>query len=583
MVRMRCLFFILFPFVVFAQRVRQNEHQQHDPEMHTAGDVHDGGVTHDNHSHLEHILEYRKETPYVPDLPAPLIFKGIGSSDFKISTTSSKTQDYFNQGIALLHCFWDFEAFRAFKEAIKYDSTAIMPYYGLYSAIGAIEGDEFKYDQKLALEKLKALKDKATEREKIYAEAILARDNDQTGGKGAYHSKLELIVHKYPDDLDAKLFLALSKMSGYDSKMNPREGQLYSEYLLKDIMRTHPENAAVHHYWIHLKENCCPEEALQSAEILPKLSPNSGHMVHMPGHVYYKLGNYQKAYEAFIAAAKVDSIYMKLQKIPEVDTWNYIHNINYLLSNCAEDGRYTVALQFAERLKNMPATKERKRKYEGRFFYQGVIAPAKMELCFGFYKKAADKLSEIKIDDDSLFTPKAIAYKEAIRFFALGMDAAKNNRVDEAKQYSNALDAHLFRNTSQSDDKESITTRRVSDLNVASLELQGVIESANNHYDKAVEILEKAKQKEEDLGYSEPPTYARPVLISLAETHLKYTQYEKAIKAYNDLLKKHPNTANGLWGLYKVYKQKGDTHHAHIYAEKLKEVIKYGDESLFML
>jgi hypothetical protein len=82
-------------------------------------------------------------------------------------------------------------------------------------------------------------------------------------------------------------------MGGYDSKMVPREGQLYAEYLLKDILRTHPENAAAHHYWIHLKENCCPEQALESSQKLPLLAPNSGHMVHMPGHVYYKLGEYR--------------------------------------------------------------------------------------------------------------------------------------------------------------------------------------------------------------------------------------------------------------------------------------------------
>jgi tetratricopeptide (TPR) repeat protein len=579
---LRFLFFLLIPLGIYAQRVRVGEHQ-HSDNAGSQSEAHDGGVTHDGHGHLEHILEYRKETAYVPNLPPPILFKGIGEVDFKISTKSAKTQQYFNQGIALLHCFWDFEAYRSFKEAIRQDSSAIMPYYGLYSAIGAIEGDEFKPDQKLAIAKIKKLKEKASDREKLYADAILARDDEKTGGKGAYQSKLELIVHKYPEDVDAKLFLALSKMAGYDTKLNPREGQLYSEYLLKDILRNYPDNAAAHHYWIHLKENCCPTEAFQSAEILTKLSPNSGHMVHMPGHVYYKAGQYQKAYESFIAAVKVDSTYMKEQKIPEVDAWNYIHNINYLLSNCAEDGRYSTALYYAEKLKNMPATKERKRKYEGRFFYQGVIAPAKMELCFGFYQKAADKLVAIQIDKDSLFTNKAIAYKNALFHFASGMAAIKENNIALAKQHSEVLDAHLWRNLNQSIVKDQINTKRVSDLNVASLELQGVIQSAEGNYEAALETLELARQKEEDLGYSEPPTYARPVLISLAEVHLKAGKPDKAEKAYQELLKKHPNSANGIWGLYKVYKQKNDTHKLHEYQEKLSEVLKYGDAGLFPL
>jgi predicted Zn-dependent protease len=85
------------------------------------------------------------------------------------------------------------------------------------------------------------------------------------------------------------------------------------------------------------------------------------------------------------------------------------------------------------------------------------------------------------------------------------------------------------------------------------------------------------------LGYSEPPTYARPVLISLAETYLKAKDYIKAIETYQALLKRHPNTANGYYGLYKVYKQKGDKTNEQLYAQKLAEVIKFGDKSLYPL
>jgi len=390
-------------------------------------------------------------------------------------------------------------------------------------------------------------------------------------------------VHKYPNDLEAKLFLALSKMSGYDPDMNPREGQLYAEYLLRDLLKTHPDNAAVHHYWIHLMENCCPEQALASSAKLPTLAPLSGHMVHMPGHVYYKLGDYQRANKAFVAAVGVDSAYMKQQRITEVDNWNYIHNINYLLSNCAEDGRYSMALYYAEKLQNMPVTKERKQKHEGRFFYQGIIAPAKMELCFGYYKRATNRLAAIQLDKDSLFTGKAIAYKQGLFYFASGMDAVQRNQLDEARKYVDALDALLWRNENQASSKDAISSKRLADLNVASLELQGVIKSAENKYPEAVVLLEKACQKEHELGYSEPPTYARPTLISLAETHLKAKQYEKAIAAYKALLERHPNTANGYWGLYKVYKQQGDTAKSREYAQLLNKVVQYGNKELFPL
>ena len=561
---------------VYAQRERLDQSQSH-------GHDHSAQVDENEfaHNHLDHIQAYRRETAFVHNLPPAQILEGVGFSKLKITTQSAATQQYFNQGVALLHDFWDFEAYRSFKEAIRQDSSALMPYWGLYSAIGATEGTDFDKDKLLAIRKLKELKGKATEHERLYAEAILLRDSPGEENKKNYQKKLEIIVHKFPEDVDAKLFLALSKMTGYDLELNPREGQIYSEYLLRDVLTSDPENAGAHHYWIHLMENCCPEEAIKSSEKVSKLTPGAAHMVHMPGHVYFKLGQYQKAHEAFVAAVIVDSLYMKKQGIPEVDTWNYIHNINYLLSNSAENGHYKTALYYAEKLQNMHVSKERKAKYEGRFFYQGIVAPAKMELCFGFYKKAADRLKLIN-DKDSIFTGKAIAYKDGLYLFALGMDAVKRNKVDEARKYADALDAHLYRNSTQPE-SEHITARRLGDLQVASLELQGLIKSLENNNNEAINILLKAQKKEHDLGYSEPPSYARPVLISLGEVYLKAGKYDEAVETYENLAKKRPNSANALWGLYKVYKKKGDINKASQYALQLNEIIKSGEKSLYPL
>jgi tetratricopeptide (TPR) repeat protein len=575
--KMKILFllFCLISISTFAQRDRQTQSSAHDHAHH----VDENEFA---HNHLDHIQAYRKETAYVHNLPPAQFLEGIGTSAFKITTQSEQAQKYFAQGVALLHDFWDFEAYRSFKEAIRLDSSAVMPYWGLYSAIGATEGPDFENDKKLAVRKLKALKDSTNEHEKLYAEAILLRDAPGENSRKQYQQKLEIIVHKYPEDVDAKLFLALSKMSGYDVDLNPREGQIYSEYLLRDVLKSDPDNAGAHHYWIHLMENCCPEEAIKSSERMRQLTPGAAHMVHMPGHVYYKLGQYQKAHEAFLEAVAVDSVYMKKQGIPEVDTWNYIHNINYLLSNSAENGHYKTALYYAEKLQNMPVTKERKAKYEGRFFYQGIIAPAKMELCFGYYKKAADRLRLIN-DKDSIFTGKAIGYKDGLYYFALGMDAVKRGKADEAKKYSDALDAHLYRNSKQSNPDDVVADRRLGDLNVASLELQGLIKSLENNDQEAIRVLQMAQKKEHELGYSEPPSYARPVLISLGEVYLKAGQFDLAIKAYEDLAKKRPNSANALWGLYKVYKKKGDAAKAKKLAAQLNEVIKQGDKALYPL
>ena len=356
----------LLPLFTFAQ----HEHKMNDATM-------------GNHNHLAHMQVSRAENFYVHHLPPPKLMTGIGNSNMKIETKSEKTQAFFDQGISLLHDFWDFEAYRAFKEAIRNDSTAIMPYWGLLQMPGPDEDSIFKSDKGIAIRQIKKLLIKANEREKLYAETALLEDSLKENAFPEIVKKYEIIIHKYPDDIDAKLFLALHKMSGFDVDMNPRDGQMYSEFLLKDVQRAAPNSHAFHHYWIHLKEQCCPEEALASADILTSLAPNSGHIVHMPGHIYYRIGEYKKSHDAFVAAVKTDSAYMKTEGIEEVDNWNYIHNINYLINNCVHDGRHNEALYYAKRLKELPVNKHREKIYDGPFFNQGLMAPGKMEMAFG--------------------------------------------------------------------------------------------------------------------------------------------------------------------------------------------------------
>ena len=543
---------------------------------------------HDNHhsaapatNHLSHLQACRGQTVYIHNLPPPILMQGIGSSVLKIQTTSDSTQLYFNQGISLLHDFWDLEAYRAFKEAIRHDSTALMPYWGLLQSVGPEEDTIYAQNKALALRQLKKLVKNASDREKLYAESVLLRDSlkDEAGQK-AYHKKLEQLVQKYPEDVEAKLFLAISVMSGFDSDMNPREGQVYSEYLLRDLLRTHPKHHGVHHYWIHLMENCCPEQALESANVLTALAPSSGHIVHMPGHVYYKLGDYKRAYDAFIAAVRVDSAYMKNQGVKEVDDWNYIHNINYLLANCAQDGRHSEGMYYAQKLKDMATTKDRQKIYQRVFFNQGKLAPAKMQMAFGFWDKAALELDLIK-DVDSVYSPKGMAYKEGLSLFAKGMDAASKNKLQNAVMYSNALDALLWRNANQAGKDTVIGKFLQNNLNAASLELQGCIKTLQGDFAEGLWLLEQAKKKEKELGYGEPPYYARPVAMSIAAANEMQGKWDNAIAAYHEVLSHHPHSSYAYHGLAVAYRKKGDLAKAAEYESKTKEASRYGDKWLY--
>jgi len=507
-----------------------------------------------NHNHLAHMQAGRAQIFYIHNLPAPKLMTGIGNSDMKIESKSEKTKAYFNQGISLLHDFWDFEAYRAFKEAIKNDSNAIMPYWGLLP--------------------------KANEREKLYAEIGILGDSLKEASFPEVIKKLELIVHKFPEDIDAKLFLALYKMSGFDTDMKPMEGQMYSEFLLKDVQRAAPYNHGFHHYWIHLMEHCCPERALASADTLTSLAPLSGHIVHMPGHIYNRVGDYKRAHDAFVASVKTDSAYMKNEGVEEVDNWNYIHNINYLINNCVHDGRHNEGLYYAERLKNMPINKLRKKMYDGSFFNQGVMAPGKMEMAFGNWDKAAEQLEAIK-DKDIVFSYKNKEFKNALISFVKGMAALDKNNVELALKYSSDLDALLWRNHKQTGKDSTLNEGYQNTINTASLELQGCIASHQGNYDVALKLLEKAHKNELDLGYGEPPLYARPVAINIGAAQIKAGKYDEAVKTYNELLQRFPKSALIYHCLQQLYIKKGDVEKVKEFTALLQAATKYADEGFY--
>jgi len=534
---------------------------------------------HSDHSkEINHVMACRSGINYIENLPAPVLMNGVGTSTLKIKTSSELAQKYFSQGVSQLHCFWDFEAYRSFKEAIRIDSTAIMPYWGILHTILFIDNEEFDEEKKIAVEKLKELSKTAEGYEALYSKGIL--DYVETKNPEGYLKQLENIVHQYPKDVDAKLFLALFNMSGYDENMDPRKGTIYSEYLLRDLLISNPENHGVHHYWIHQMENCCPEEALASADKLADLAPESGHIVHMPGHIYYKLGDYKKAHDQFIKAMQVDSTYMANQNIKEIDNWNYIHNLNYLLANCAQDGRYREGLYYAERLEKMVAVADRVSMHRGAYFYQGIITPAIMEMRFGFWDKAVEKFDNI-VDIDTIYGRQAMDYKTAFSTFSSGMSALKTNDITKAKSKLDQLDALFWRNSQLENEKERFDQFRLKTLLVTSIELKGNILIAEKKYDKGIEVLKKAVEMEKNLGYSEPPYYPRPTLLSLADAYVKKGDYGNAEFSYRKILNKHPNSSIAYWELLKIYKKIKKQDEYEVIKSKFDNVIQYGDKDIF--
>jgi len=500
------------------------------------------------------------------ELPPPPMMQGIGDASLKITTASEQAQSYFDQGLKLLHCFWDFEAYRAFKEAARLDPSAAMAYWGEFEALGVGRSDTMKEEKKAALDKAKSLAAQASEHEQFYIRAAEHQDKpDDSKERAAYQREMEALIDRYPDDLNAQTFLALGVMGGYETDGRPREGELYAQAVLRNVLAGHPDNAAANHYWIHAVEaSSRPEAALKSAEALGRLAPNSGHMVHMPGHIYWRVGDYARARQSFIEAMRVDEAYMANQQIRPEEDWNYAHNLTYLIAACAEGGRYQEGLKWAQKLRGMPAPMGMT---SARFVTWAGASVVRLRIRFGDWQAVGGGAIEFGTDRASV-GPAAKAYVEGIGFYAKGMAADERGDPAEASKQAEALDALLWRlSASKPKEKdkdkepkpdEEDPSQVLNILGTMSLDLRGNTKSVQGEWEEAFKLIQQSIEKEKDLGYSEPPQYYRPGLESLGSACLRAHQWEKARDAFTQALSRRPKSGHALYGIARSYALAGD-------------------------
>jgi tetratricopeptide (TPR) repeat protein len=498
------------------------------------------------------------------NLPPPPLMQGIGDASLKITTSSDAAQAYFNQGLRLLHDFWDFEAYRAFQEAARLDPHAAMAYWGEFEALnmhGHARGDGEK-----ALAKAKSLEDEISDHERYYIRAAQHQaKSDQPSEKAAYQHEMEILIDRYPDDLDAQALLALAVASGYDDDGHPRDGELYSQALLRDLLAAHPDNAAANHYWIHAMEDSSrPELALHSADILADAAPHSGHMVHMPGHIYWRVGDYEKARQSFLASLHVDESYMAAEQIRPEEDWNYAHNLAYLIAACAEAGRYHEGLQWAKKLRDMSMPEGMT---SGRFVAWAGASVARVHVRFGDWKAVPQDPISFGVDPASA-TAAAKAYSDGLNTYAQGMAALDRGDLADGSKQADALDASLWRleatkpkrteADAPADHSEDDPSEILNLLGTMSLDLQGNLKAAQGDVPGGIKLLQQAADKEKKLGYSEPPRYFRPEQESIGYVYLKSKQWDKARDAFNEALKARVKSGHALFGIAQSYAMAGD-------------------------
>jgi tetratricopeptide (TPR) repeat protein len=508
-------------------------------------------------------------------LPKPQKIAGIGEAHIPITTKAPEAQQWFDQGLALLHCFWDYEAERAFEQSVRLDPDCAICHWGLYQAL------DFNGEHDLAkaeLARAKELAPKASDREQRYIRAT-TEQQEKKGEEAtqAFIKEMEALEDHYPDDLQAKLTLAGQLLNGYDDRGDPRPGALYGQALLRNLLHDYPSNAAANHYWIHAVEGSGhPEWALESAEKLGKLAPASGHVVHMPGHIFYRVGDYERARQIFLEAARVDQDYMRTQHVSIADNWNYAHNLSYLIADCAEAGRYREALEHAAKLQGTADDPDRTTN-PGFFILQVGSSAARLAIRFGAWDDAIKQPMNFGVPDDKIGVA-ARGYRDGLVTYARGMKAAESGDITEAAKQSDVLDALLWRVSRETSDEKAtgVRDRVVKILNTASLDLRAILAKPA----ESQHLFERAAAAERELGYAEPPTYARPESEALGHALIRAGKYSDAREAFQKEMKERPRSGFALYGIALAWDREGNSMEAAKAYREFLDAWKNADRDL---
>ena len=517
-------------------------------------------------------------------LPAPLRVSGTGNVHIQITATP-EAQIWFNQGLNLFHDFWDYESLRAFEQGVRADPQCAMCYWGVYEAETAYHSTA-KYFANQALTKAESLKGHVSKAERLYIQAGIAHEAALKGvkqdDKADFSKEVQVwrkLVKNNPKDTQARIFLAEALRDGYNDAGEPRAGQKEALAILQSVLKDEPENSAANHYWIHAVEaSPHPEQALRSAEILGRLAPASGHIVHMPGHIFYRTGDYAQAQKSFEASMQADERYMQEQHVQPDDDWNYVHNLMYAVANLMEEGQLREATALSGKLMGARGELETTLyPWSARDSISRLDPSLPVALRTADWPRALELLKASKPPAE-LTNLEFLA--RGLTDFAAGMGALDVQDMTKAEESSIRLDGELWRISQQQKDakkagaKETKTADAgppkiqlmpdalpdplVNDLSVMSLELRAALLMEKKKTEDAKKLFEQAVQEEKALGYREPPIYIRPVAETEAAALMAVGDWTEAKAAYMRALLERPRSGFPLYGIAISSEQAGD-------------------------
>jgi len=540
-----------------------------------------------------HDMGDMKEIVAPANLPVPEHMTGLGNSHIAITATP-EAQLWFDQGLNEFHDFWEYESAKAFQQALRVDPNCAMCAWGLYQALSFRGGwNAYTAD---AFELMKRLKKNGSPKERLYIEAAVAAHEKKKDEKAIKIRRK--IVELDPTDTQARIMLAWSLHDGYTDKHEPKPRTAEGIAMMEAVLKDHPDDSAANHYWIHFMEpSNHPERAIDAAKKLASLAPASGHMVHMPGHIFYRVGDYAQAEPWFAKSTEVDEAYMAAQHVQVDDDWNYAHNLMYRIDNLMQEGKLAQAATLSEKIHHSQGElAQTLYPFTPRDSMARLNIQIPVALRTGNWKEVAALASSAKPGDK---LPNLNFLAGELATFANGMASAEAGDLPAAQSASTRLDAELAKfhaatppPSKEKDDKhpkgpvkdkinpDAYAKPLDQSFTIMSEELHGAIALLKHDVPAAHTAFDKATKAEEKLGYREPPMYIRPVEETEGYLFLRAGETVAAHAAYAAAVAERPNSGFGLYGEARASEAAGKPNDALNEYAKFLAAWKDADSSL---
>jgi len=486
------------------------------------------------------------------------LFEGFGDYHRAMTTESAKAQALFDQGMQLMYGFNHDEAIRSFHAAADADPNAAMPWWGIAYSHGININDPEMGEERSRLAREAA--DQALERtanatpiEKALIQAVSERyefpaPEDRSSLDQAFADAMEKAYDSFPKDPEIGTLFADSLMNlqpwDYWENDGAPKGRINEIVeVLEATLETFPEHPGANHFYIHAVEaSQNPDRAITAADTLRTLVPGSGHLVHMPSHIYVRVGRYSDAVESNADAVEADRAYFENAPEPAMYAIYYAHNLHFLSYAAMMSGQFENAMRAARDLeRDMP--EEALREFAG--LIEGIM-PSTLHTLIRFGRWEAI-LEEPAYEDYRLVS-------NAVRYYARSIACSALGKTTQARQEMTAFNEAV----AKVPDDWYIFNNPVSKvLPIARAMIEGELLWREGDKEKAFAKLRKGIQEEDALVYDEPPGWMLPVRHALGALLMADGRAVEAESVYREDLIRNRNNGWGLIGLQQSLRAQG--------------------------